>query len=835
MPRTRTGYCRHFLVAALLFLSTSSLQHVRIVSFAEPIDALSLGNMEEGKEVQVKGLTSKGWIEGGIAKLENEHDPNLTESNLVMFPSGISAIRLEGEGVRDAVIHPIRVSDAPAGALIAARLPLIAPKILSRSEWGADEKLRLAKDKLKEETPPDTTKSDNGETAVSVRVKECNDAHRDYPAEFQIARTVEETPDGKKLSWPMEYSPAVRLLVVHHTALSVGSDTRSPLERMRALYQFHAVNRGWGDIGYHYVVDENGQIYEGRAGGQYVAGGHVYCGNVGTIGVSLMGNFDVEEPTQTQLKSLQWLLDLLSKQYSIDLGRNVVFHGRTMPPIVGHRGLVSTDCPGYALWESLSQIRRHVIDGNIDMDVRLPPPRTPVITNPRSSSAAVTLRGEGLSPIGSTELSGRPGSEILMGMIFRAGTHLYRPMTYLGEITASHRDIDVLMQSGESYAMLGHRFLLPEIVRPGSSLLLRLKVKLPMVEGNYTLSIGPVNYAVSVNGRRVRLSNAIPPKFQQSSSQKSTTPSQPSPSRRVQRPTISPLPTGEGRRSFESQGGEKSSTVIRIRLTGRPGTAAATAITIREPFTINGKAMMEGTILLEARRNGCAVMRGTEELMVDVPRIESSTGLIALDEFAGKPRIVRGVIECRSIGEELALINELPLEEYLRGLAEEPDTEPYEKQRAFAIAARTYALFYMDPANRKFPGMPYDGSDSPAIFQAYEGESFLDRNPRWRKAVESTAHQVLTKDGQVIKPPYFSSDDGRTRTPEEAGWKNFPFAEIFSSKPDPWCGGMKLAGHGVGMSGCGAKAQANEGRSAEEILKYYYPGTILRNATDLSR
>lgn len=84
------------------------------------------------------------------------------------------------------------------------------------------------------------------------------------------------------------------------------------------------------------------------------------------------------------------------------------------------------------------------------------------------------------------------------------------------------------------------------------------------------------------------------------------------------------------------------------------------------------------------------------------------------------------------------------------------------------------------------------------------------------------------KNNTIIKPPYFSSDDGRTRTPAEAGWKTFPFAEIFTSKPDPWCNGMTLRGHGVGMSGCGAEGQANEGKTGEEILKYYYPGTELQ-------
>ena len=86
---------------------------------------------------------------------------------------------------------------------------------------------------------------------------------------------------------------------------------------------------------------------------------------------------------------------------------------------------------------------------------------------------------------------------------------------------------------------------------------------------------------------------------------------------------------------------------------------------------------------------------------------------------------------------------------------------------------------------------------------------------------------MLSYKAEIIRTPYFSSDDGRTRSPAEAGWANFPFAEIFQSKADTWCAGMPLRGHGVGMSGCGAKAQANEGKTAEEILQYYYPGSAI--------
>jgi peptidoglycan hydrolase-like amidase len=245
---------------------------------------------------------------------------------------------------------------------------------------------------------------------------------------------------------------------------------------------------------------------------------------------------------------------------------------------------------------------------------------------------------------------------------------------------------------------------------------------------------------------------------------------------------------------------------------------------------MNGILARAGTTLtLHAADGNCAAKRIDQTVaMSPVIRFASdASDTLTLDAVRGKRRSYAGIIECRVIQGKVTLINELPLEQYLEGLAEEPDTELFEKQKAFAVAARTYAAFYMQDATRKFPGQPYDGSDDPAVFQSYAGIDFGGSNPRWLEAAKATARQVLTYQGTIIKPPYFSSDDGRTRSPAEAGWKSFPFPEIFVSKADPWCKGLSMAGHGVGMSGCGAKGQALEGRSAEQILQYYYPGTRL--------
>src|SRR5690606_6278886 len=72
--------------------------------------------------------------------------------------------------------------------------------------------------------------------------------------------------------WPPEYA-TVGHAIVHHAAVNYGSDGHNAV---RSIYCYHAITQGWGDIGYIYVVDTTGRIFEGRVGGANVIGGHAY-------------------------------------------------------------------------------------------------------------------------------------------------------------------------------------------------------------------------------------------------------------------------------------------------------------------------------------------------------------------------------------------------------------------------------------------------------------------------------------------------------------------------------------------------------------------------------
>ena len=108
-----------------------------------------------------------------------------------------------------------------------------------------------------------------------------------------VSRTAWGCPEGQQSSWTPQYT-AVTHLVVHHSA---GSNTSSDWAgTVRSIWDFHSRpvedgGRGWGDVGYNYLIDPNGVIYEGRAGGDNVIGAHFSCRNGGTMGVCLLGTF----------------------------------------------------------------------------------------------------------------------------------------------------------------------------------------------------------------------------------------------------------------------------------------------------------------------------------------------------------------------------------------------------------------------------------------------------------------------------------------------------------------------------------------------------------------
>ena len=178
--------------------------------------------------------------------------------------------------------------------------------------------------------------------------------------------------------------------------------------------------------------------------------------------------------------------------------------------------------------------------------------------------------------------------------------------------------------------------------------------------------------------------------------------------------------------------------------------------------------------------------------------------------------------------ERLWLINELPLEKYLDGVAEVGDSAPQEFLKAQAIASRTYALFRIN--NPKYTNTPtgkglFDLRSTQAD-QVYRGVNQEKRSPHFQQAVKETRGIAMTYKNEPILAYYFAQSDGRTRSSESAGMTRGPVPYLIS-KIDPPGKGKKLIGHGVGMPQRSGVTAASEGANFSQILKYYYTGIDL--------
>lgn len=172
------------------------------------------------------------------------------------------------------------------------------------------------------------------------------------------------------------------------------------------------------------------------------------------------------------------------------------------------------------------------------------------------------------------------------------------------------------------------------------------------------------------------------------------------------------------------------------------------------------------------------------------------------------------------------VINELPIEWYLKGIAETSNISPPQFQRTLLVTARTYAMYHVQRGTKHADEFYTVDAKYDQVYRGYGAER---RNPNVVAAIDATRGQIVTYQGKLAITPYFSRSDGRTRGWGEVwyGASNYPW---LVSVPVPQDQGKTLWGHGVGMSASGALAMANEGKRYDQILTYFYQGTEIRKA-----
>ncbi len=596
-----------------------------------------------------------------------------------------------------------------------------SPHIISRSEWWADESLRYIPETTRakrieewiirwktpliiEETPAENKMRQESDTQYNALASLNPDAN--------MLQSIERYDGIHKLRWPIEHTKKVDRIIIHHTAENLMQDADDKT-LLRAIYLYHTKTKWWWDIGYNFVVWQRGDIYEWRAGGDYTKSAHAYANNAGTVGISLIGNYDTLHLNKDQKYGMIEAITYVVKKYGINLREewsgiktcrsweNCIWKKNITLRLSGHMDVWSTSCP----WENLHKIFPEIINTVVWKVWYI----QPVYNN----------SPEKKDPIDPEDLT----LTVIKDPSIRIDIPRYLPSP------------------------------------PVSLRWKTTKIKLSYPHDSITL-----------------------------------------------------------------RSGSDKKSILRMDWRILPFGVASLATVTQEWAT--------GIILRVQDREYRWAQVTIASDIVSFP----SWDRVPLWDTNKKynDNVFRGKILVRNNNGRLLVINELPIEDYLRWLWEVSDSDLGEKIKTIVVAARTYIYYYTDPTHRKYDTLLYDGSDNPDEFQKYLGYSYELRSPRVSDAVDATRGEVIMFKKKLIKPWYFSSSSGRTFSYKEycesthPGKTNCEDISYLQSVDDPAGLGKNQFGHGVGISGIGATYGAAQGKSYKDIISYYLKWVEIR-------
>lgn len=677
------------------------------------------------------------------------------------------------------------------------------PKYVARSDWGADEKLRVR------------TFSRGIKSWFRSSVPEAKNVAK-YLKPKVITRVNEE---GESLSWAIEKNPRIKKFIVHHTGEYI-DEKRDPKELMRAIYYFHTITRGWGDIGYNYVIDKQGNIYEGRYGGPDVVGAHTAYHNVASMGVSLMGNFNNEVPTAKQIKVLELTLADHAVRFGVDPTGKSLFLGTHSHNISGHRDVArkghGTACPGKNLHAMLPDIRKKVAYLARQMKKNKGPTSRDFLA--KSKAAPKFQR-----TIVAKEVPVATLSKLLTKKIAQRGDKTTFDITLKnnGESTWNKGMKLVVANMPEGLVMTPFRLV--SKVFPNDTGIFRARVWVKGIpNGSYALELVPdvklpddyegevptFIYPLQVSGERPQLTKAFKASVRAS----------------ITKLYASALKAPEKAVDLEAQYGPD----VKIKLAFFRENYAT--LTGDDVVNIKSKGVSIATvpkgvvikIIPTGKNHEFRVISGDDTWNMVKPEFITN-GVLKITNYnrgLGKTaynRFRRQLNFHATSGRDFYIVNQLPIEQYLWGLAEEPTFEPTEKKHAIYILARSYALVYSG-SKRKFKTPLYDLEDDPASSQFYLGYDWEYYHSKQKELIAETKGKVITFNGKAVIGPYFTQSGGES----SGAWnRQYPWTR---SQKLPYDEGLEPLGHGIGLSGHTSRKLAEKGWSYMQILDYFYDG-----------
>lgn len=190
----------------------------------------------------------------------------------------------------------------------------------------------------------------------------------------------------------------VKAAVVHHTAGSNNYTQSQVPAILRGIYAFHVKDRGWNDVGYNFLVDKWGRVWEGRAGGveAAVVGAHATGTNSEAMGISVMGDYTKATVSNAAIDAVTRVIAWKADLHGFDPTGYTTLVKKRVPTVVGHTTVGQTSCPGGSIINQLPTIRRNaaaLTDGTSRAPAGVSNPAPVQAPKPAPAPASSNFRG----------------------------------------------------------------------------------------------------------------------------------------------------------------------------------------------------------------------------------------------------------------------------------------------------------------------------------------------------------------------------------------------------------------------------------------------------------
>ncbi|MBD3282563.1 MAG: hypothetical protein GF387_03065 [Candidatus Portnoybacteria bacterium] len=714
----------------------------------------------------------------------------------------------------------------------------------------------------------------------------------------------------EKENKPLDYYQPKRI-IVHDMGCDprtkgCNDKERDPIETIQAIYRYHAVTKNWGDIGYHYIIDYWGNIYEGRYGGNGVRAAHTYdtktCNNfnVETVGIMLMGNYENHPVPEIMKKTLSRLIAWISFTNSIDpTEMNLytrVWHNQeknntcsteeggftksfTGPTVLAHSDIekANTDLKELDLHPIREQSNNILKKYNHTFTTKNQ--KTYKIEN---GTLIETTPNQNTISINKNQIQYFPNNNI--------------PKLANGELIKSDtRNRIYLIQDNKRKAILSEQLFklkgynknkIKEITDRN---LAQYPITDPVMYPNGTLIKGPTPevYLIQNNQRKHITSPTLfqnkgykwediltvtekelmaHPLGEKVCFNDGTLIKGPTPEvyliknqkrhwiktasvfsrlgynwnqiTQVQPEEVAYYSLGSIIDSItDKQEPEEPKTTEepRIKIGIHPlKQGEVFKITANGPYEIyendefvglnNNQEIYQTTISTKTKLE---FIPKTENIIFEIISYTDSPSWkpsLNDNQFRGKIKV-----EYSNQSNKTWIVNDLKIDDYLKGIAEALDDHPIEYIKSLVTAARSYALFHVSNGG-KHQNEIFHLNNTPND-QLYKGYGFEKRAPNISKAVEETKGVVGTYNNKPIRAAYSSDSGGITKSACSlwggvfcTSQYNYLKGGIRDPESTEHSNESIKASHGVGISATGARTLAEQGKTYQEILKYYYPG-----------